>query len=285
MNKGQFKIPIMKKLTILLTVSLTIALGLAGCNSTGETGNTGTMSVAMTDAPANYDAVTVTINSIRVNRQEDAETDSAETDQEAEEDGWVTIMEEPMQVNLLELTNGNRITLGSEEVETGSYQQIRLILGDDNTVTVDGETYALQTPSAQQSGLKLNVDAEVEENASYNLLLDFDAARSIVKQGNGGYLLKPVIRAVHLAESGSLAGSVQPSDFNTNVLAVMDGDTVTSTITGDNGAFEIIGLAPNSNYEVVFDPSSDQYADTTLTGVEVASGETNDLGTIELQSQ
>lgn len=272
----------MKNLLILFTFSLTIFLGFTSCNYTGETGGTGTMSVAMTDAPANYDAVTVTINNIRVNKQEESETDSAETGQE--DQGWKTIMDEPMEVNLLELTNGNQITLGSEEVEAGRYSQIRLILGDNNTVTVDGNTYPLQTPSAQQSGLKLNVDAEVEEGATYNLLLDFDAARSIVQQGNGGYLLKPVIRTVNLAQSGSLAGNVQPSDFNTNVLAVLNGDTVTSTITADNGDFRIVGLAPNSNYEVVFDPASDQYADSTQTGIEVISGEETDLGTIELKS-
>lgn len=273
----------MNKLTLLFTFSLALLFGLTSCDSTGADGGTGTMEVTMTDAPANYDSVNVTINEVRVNKDEDAETDSTESDEEAEEDGWVTIMDQQTKVNLLELTNGNQIILGSQELEAGNYSQIRLILGDDNTVTVDGETYALQTPSAQQSGLKLNVNAEVEEDATYNLLLDFDAARSIVQQGNGGYLLKPVIRAVNLAETGSIIGNVQPTDFNTNVLAVTGDDTVTSTITADNGDFQIIGLQEGT-YDVVFDPSSDQYSDSTQTDIEVTSGEETDLGTIELES-
>lgn len=272
----------MKQISLLLSIILVFFVGFTSCDSTGSDGGTGTMEVTMTDAPANYDSVNVTINSVRVTRDEDTETDGEESDEEAEEDGWVTITDEQMKVNLLELTNGNQIMLGSEELEVGTYSQIRFILGDENTVTVDGETYNLQTPSAQQSGLKLNVDAEVEENTTYTLLVDFDAARSIVQQGNGGYLLKPVLRAVNLAETGSISGNVQPTDFNTHVLAIAGEDTVTSTITADNGDFKIMGLTEDT-YDVAFDPDSDQYADTTVTDVDVTPGEETELDDMQLE--
>ena len=273
----------MKQISLLLTFALTMLVGFTSCDSTNSNGGTGTMEVTMTDAPANYDSVQVTINEVRVRQENDSDSEADETDGESEEDGWVTISDQQMTVNLLELTNGSQVSLGSQELEAGAYSQIRLVLGDENTVTVDGETYPLQTPSAQQSGLKLNVDAEVEENTQYSLLIDFDAARSIVQQGNGDYLLKPVLRAVNLAETGAIVGNVQPTDFNTNVLAVADGDTVTSTITAENGDFEIIGLTEGS-YDVVFDPSSDQYSDSTQTDIDVTVEEDTDLGTIELES-
>lgn len=273
----------MRKLSLLFTFSLAIFLGFTACDSTNGNGGTGTMAVTMTDAPANYDSVMITIDKVRVNKDSNAETDSTESDNEAENDGWVTIQSEPMTVNLLNLTNGNKISLGSKELEAGHYSQVRFILGSNNTVTVDGETYALQTPSGQQSGLKLNVDAEVQENTTYTLLVDFDAARSIVQQGNGGYLLKPVLHATRLEETGSISGAVNPTDFKTNVLAVQDGDTVSSTITTDSGEFKLLGLTPNT-YDVVFDPSSDQYSDSTQTGIDVTAGEETDLGTIELKS-
>lgn len=275
----------MKQLSLLLTISLVTLIGFTGCDSSGSETGTGTMEVVMTDAPAPYDSVHISINEVRVKKEDsdsDSESDNGD-DSDSEENGWKTISNEQMRVNLLELTNGSKISLGSKELESGTYSQIRLVLGENNTVTVDGQTYDLQTPSAQQSGLKLNIDAEVEENTQYSLLVDFDAARSIVEQGNGNYLLKPVLRAVNLAETGSIVGTVQPSDFNTNVLAVMDSDTVTSTITTDNGDFEIIGLKKGT-YEVYFDPSSDQYADSSQTGIEVTAGEETDLGTIELES-
>ncbi|MDZ7681870.1 MAG: DUF4382 domain-containing protein [Fodinibius sp.] len=260
-------------------------MGFTACDSTSSNGGTGTMDVTMTDAPANYDSVHVTINEVRVRHEEDENDDSEgeDADNESKEDGWVTISDQQMRVNLLELTNGSQVSLGSQELESGTYSQIRLILGDDNTVTVDGETHNLQTPSAQQSGLKLNIDADVEEDTQYSLLIDFDAARSIVQQGNGSYLLKPVLRAVNLAETGAITGNIQPTDFKTNVLAVTDDDTVTSTITADNGDFKIIGLTEGT-YDVVFDPSSDQYSDSTQTGIDVTANEDTDLGTIELES-
>lgn len=272
----------MKHLSLLFTITIALVLGFTACDSTRSDGGTGTMEVTMTDAPANYDSVNVTINSVRVHQDTDAETDSTESDEEAEEDGWVTITDDPMKVNLLELTNGNQVSLGSEELEAGTYSQIRFVLGEDNTVTIDGETHQLQTPSAQQSGLKLNVNAEVQENSTYTLLIDFDAARSIVQQGNGGYLLKPVLRAVDIAETGSIAGNVQPSDFQTNVMAISGEDTVTSTITADNGDFKIIGLTAGT-YDVAFDPSNDQYTDSTVTDVEVANSQETVIDDLQLE--
>lgn len=274
----------MKQLSLLLTITLATLIGFTGCDSSGSEVGTGTMAVTMTDAPAPYDSVHVTINEVRVQKEDAGDSESdGENGDGSDDEGWVTVLDQQMTVNLLELTNGSQISLGSKELEAGTYSQIRLILGEQNTVTVDGETYTLQTPSAQQSGLKLQIDADVEENTEYSLLVDFDAARSIVEQGNGNYLLKPVIRAVNLSETGSIVGNVEPSDFNTNVLAVMDEDTVSSTITDDNGDFKIIGLKEGT-YEVVFDPSSDQYADSTQTGIDVTSDEETDLGTIELES-
>lgn len=272
----------MKKLLLLLSFVVTLFLGFTACDSTNDDGGIGTMKVTMTDAPANYDSVNVTINSVRIHRNFDAETDSTESDEEAEEDGWITITDEQMKVNLLDLTNGNQILLGSEELEAGTYSQVRFILGNDNTVTTDGETHQLQTPSAQQSGLKLNVNAEVEENATYTLLVDFDATRSIVQQGNGGYLLKPVLRAVNLAETGSITGNVQPADFKTHVMALSEGDTVASTITADNGDFAIIGLMEGT-YDVTFDPNSDQYTGSTVSDVVVTAGEETVLDDMQLE--
>lgn len=276
----------MKKLSLLFTLIFGLLVGFTACDSTGSDAGTGTMEVTLTDAPAPYDSVHVTINEVRVKKEDDDDSDGSDgddSDGESEEEEWTTISDEQMRVNLLELTNGNQVSLGSEELTAGEYEQIRLILGDDNTVTIDGETHNLQTPSAQQSGLKINIDAEIEEDTEYSLLIDFDAARSIVEQGNGNYLLKPVLRAVNLEETGSIVGNVQPSDFNTNVLAVIDGDTVTSTITTNSGDFKIIGLEEDT-YEVYFDPNSDQYADSTITGVEVNTGEKTELDTVQLES-
>jgi hypothetical protein len=53
----------------------------------------------------------------------------------------------------------------TDTLEISKVQQIRLILGTRNTV-VDGITYPLSTPSAEQSGLKLQVNQTLQEGVS-----------------------------------------------------------------------------------------------------------------------
>lgn len=286
-----------KLLSLPFTFLIALFVGFTACDTTSDTGFTDnsntTIEVKLTDAPANYDAVNIDIQSVRLHKNADAEGDSTASNEEAEEDGWITILEEPMDVNLLDLTNGNDITLGSAELEPGEYSQLRFVLGDGNTVTVDGEVIPLTTPSAQQSGLKLQLDTEIEAGVTYTLLVDFDAARSIVKAGNSGkYILKPVLHAVNLAEAGSISGNVQPAvtdstDVNTHVMAVTNDDTL-STITDENGDYMIMGLLP-ATYDVTFDPESNidslSYADTTVTGVEVIANEEAVIDTVFLNQQ
>jgi hypothetical protein len=67
---------------------------------------------------------------------------------------------------------------------------------------------ALKTPSAQQSGYKINGPFTVPSGASADLLLDFNACKSIVVAGaSGRYLLKPVVTAMAALVSGSIAGT------------------------------------------------------------------------------
>lgn len=272
-----------KSLLLLFALTLISFIGFTACNSGGS--STGQLNVSMTDAPADYEEVNVNIESVSVRYGEDGDNDSngdgddSDGDTDSEEE-WITIMDEPMTVNLLNLRNGNEITLGNKTLETGTYTQIRFILGDNNTIIVDGQTHDLKTPSGQQSGLKLQVDAEIEEDETYQLLVDFDAGQSVVEKGNGEYNLKPVLRAVNVPEAGTIVGAVEPNTFQTYVFAATDDDTL-STYNENSGAFEINALAPGT-YDVTLRPDSDQYQDTTITDVNVLEGDEADLGTIEL---
>lgn len=245
-----------------------------------------TLRVVLTDAPGDFEAVFIDIQEIRVHRTRDAEMDSSESDT-VDHTEWITLTTEPQRVDLLTLRNGTTLTIGEGEIEPGHYNQMRLILGNDNEVVVDGESHYLKTPSAQQSGLKLKLDAEIEAGATYSLLVDFDAARSIVKAGNKRspagikYLLKPVLRAVNLETTGSISGAVEPFDFTTKVYTVIEEDTI-STTTDDEGTFQILGLA-TGNYDLTFEPDSATFRDTTLTDVEVLAGEDTDVGTVVLE--
>lgn len=205
------------------------------------------------------------------------------------ENGWSVISSPNQTYNLLNLTNGAYEVLGDTTLPTGTYQQIRLVLNETgHSVVVDGQTYDMKVPSGAQTGVKLNVNAEIEENITYVLLLDFNAAKSVVKAGNSQsveYLLKPVIRANNKAVTGAIAGTVDPAASEPMVYAIQSSDTLASTIADtSSGEFELIGLEEGS-YDVSIDPRNDNYQSTDTTGVQVTVGETNDLGTIEVSQE
>lgn len=261
------------KLRYLITSIFGILLFVAGC-STAPDSQTGTLEVRMVDAPIDSAiAVNVAINSVQVNNS-------------ATDTGWVTISEPNETYNLLELTNGAYTVLGEEELEPGTYEQIRLILDPEgnNIVFEDSSTAKLFVPSGAQTGVKLNVNAEIEAGFTYTLVLDFNASKSVVKAGHSGkYLLKPVIRATNNAETGKIVGTVLPAEARSQVHAIVDEDTLTTTFADTtNGEFELIGLDEGS-YTVSFEPRNDDYAGQDTTGVEVVVGEANDIETTELE--
>ena len=151
------------------------------------------VNVRMTDAPGNFQQVNVDITGVEFKINNGA---------------TVSLNVHSGVYNLLDFVNGIDTLIASADVPSGSLSQVRLILGTNNTVKVDGVVYPLSTPSAMQSGLKLNVNSTLIAGVVYNLLLDFDANQSVVLTGNGEYQLKPVIRTVSVATSGSIHGSV-----------------------------------------------------------------------------
>lgn len=262
-------------LSIPFALLFTLSLLLASCgdNTVGtEPGGTGTLEVLLHDAPANYEEVNVFIESVEVNNA-DADT------------GWVEINSPQQSYDLLELTNGATEVLGSTQLEAGTYEQIRLILSrDGHNVVVDGTQHNLFVPSGQETGIKLEVNAEIEPDITYTLLLDFDAARSVVERGNQQsgieYLLKPVISASNQAETGNIAGVVEPVDAEPFVYAIANSDTLSSTKADtSDGSFKLIGLE-DGTYTVSIDPTNDSYQSTDTTGVEVTVAETTDIGPI-----
>lgn len=249
------------KLFSVLTVFLTLFIFTA-C-STNEDASKGTLKVSLTDTPANYEQINIEVIQVLVNKYGDAE-DTTGT-------GWEALMSDSMVVNLLDYQNGATLELGEAELEAGRYNQIRLLLGDNNNVVVDGETTPLKTPSAQQSGYKLNVQADVEAGQVYDLVIDFDASQSIVQTGNGGFILKPVLRTVNLQEQASISGTVLPLEAEPFVYAIMGEDTV-GTQPDDEGSFRLVGLGEGT-YNVLFEPTSEAYADSLVEGIELEDGE------------
>lgn len=102
-------------------------------------------------------------------------------------------------VDLLKLQNGVILPLQEVVAPEGiKIQQIRLILKQNGHYAVksDESICALQTPSAQRTGVKIILTNKIafEAGHEYNVLVDFDALKSVVIKGNGDCLLKPVLK-------------------------------------------------------------------------------------------
>src|SRR5690606_4145691 len=112
--------------------------------------------------------------------------------------------------------------------------------------------------------------------------LDFDAAQSIVETGNGKYILKPVIRAIPNAVSGSITGLVLPAEANPKVYAIDGTDTIVA-VTDIAGKFWISGV-PAGTFKIVITPES-PYLEKIIEGVAVETGSVKDIGTITLTQE
>ncbi|KAB2836709.1 DUF4382 domain-containing protein, partial [bacterium] len=208
----------MKKIkkTLCKSLSLLAFATLAACGG----GGTGTLSVGLTDAPTeDYAAVYVTINEIQVHRNGPGSDD---------EGGWQTVAQPNRTYNLLDLTDGVVEGLGEGPLEAGSYSQIRLIIGTapDASPNIlchthpfanyvidadDSEIHELTVPSGEQTGLKIVCagKCDIAENQTTELILDFDAAASVVVAGSSGnYNLKPTIKLLETADFTLVTGRV-----------------------------------------------------------------------------
>lgn len=123
----------------------------------------------------------ITASSVQVNVQ-DAEDDS---------DSWITVVEGPKTFDLVAL-DGVEAVLGESELAAGKYGQIRLEVGQVELVTPDG-SFTARVPG---STLKLVGGFEIEAGAVTGVTIDFDLDRSLVEQGNGGFLFKPVVKLI-----------------------------------------------------------------------------------------
>ncbi len=221
----------------VLACALGLMVSVSACNKDDEkaTGNS-RMEVRLTDAPGDYQKVLIDIQSVEIH------TDANADDKDG---GWTTLGNiHPGVYNLLDFSNGKDTLLAASDLPAGNISQIRLILGPDNSLVLkDGTPKPLKTPSGQQSGLKVKINAQLVSNVTYVVLLDFDASKSIVARGNGDYNLKPVIRTITQAVAGGIRGQVTPAMVGNEIHVI-------ETAAGANGRIDTVGgfTDANGNY-------------------------------------
>ena len=270
------------KTKMILGLFLALALTLTNCSDDQNNTNseeTGRLVVRLTDAPFPYDLVAeanVTIFKVDArlvddgndddetaeeNDEDTDETDSmedAEENVESDDSPFVVLMEEEIDVNLLELTNGVTEQLANVEVPAGSYDLVRVYVRGINVVLTDERVFDLKVPSGEQTGIKVFIKPAltVVGGLSSDLLLDFDVSRSFVAKGSTkkvdgitGFNFKPVVKASNMSIAGTLAGTVLTIEEEMEValegaqISVLAADTVNTTGFSDmDGNYKIMGL-------------------------------------------
>jgi len=258
---------------------LFLLIGLVACGGGGGGGgtSTGTLNLSMTDASSDqFQAIYVTISQVQVHVGGTAEGD------------WQVVLYPEHTYNLLELVNGVMTSLGSAALDAGSYDQLRLILNVDTAddglnilgeqhlypnyfIDQNGDSIPLKVPSGQQTGIKIVGGFDIVAGGATEVILDFDAGRSVVKAGNSGkWLLKPTIKILEtvtnsisghvddgtlpVAESLVSAQQYDAGALDAAVSVVLQG----STLTDADGMYKM--YLPPATYNVVavkdgFDPA------------------------------
>src|SRR4029079_15345369 len=135
--------------------------------------------------------VNVTVSKVRVHQSGSADDKAA---------GWTDItLDAPRTINLLNLNDPTKLnfaleSLGETSLGAGHYTQLRLVLEDNNGnqpsanwIVLTGQNptkIPLETARGIHTGDKLIHQFTVNSGLRVDLLLDFDAFKSIVLTGN-----------------------------------------------------------------------------------------------------
>ena len=166
----------MKSRHILFSATLITLLAYA-CQKE-DTGNS-TLRIRMTDAPTALEEVNIDLQQVNVKFAKDS-------------GGWVSMQTNAGIYNLLDFQNGVDTLIAQGTYPPGDVKEIRLVLGNNNSVKESGQVYPLIIPSGSESGLKIKINKKLRTGLD-SLIIDFDALMSIKKERDN-YKLRPVIK-------------------------------------------------------------------------------------------
>lgn len=214
------KIPLLATL-LAVPFLITACLSSDDSSSTSSEGETGQLSLAITDAPVDRATkAVIEFDRVLLKRRGDGSPFEIEFDDVRE-------------IDLLSLQGSDHEWLLEDEVlPAGRYEWVRLGVLPYDGAKVPGSKLTssylefpadpdlppspkyLEIPSGLQTGLKLQGEFTVPVNEAASFTIDFDLRRSIVTVPRGGnfqdpdFMLKPVVRVLDNAEVGHLEGSL-----------------------------------------------------------------------------
>ena len=278
----------MKKIGLVLSTILFGILFIVACSDNETTTiaeGKGKVNVYLTDAPFPIELVSqtnVTIDKVEIRKQENDSTEAS----------FISIMEEPFEIDLLSLSNGITEQLASVELEAGTYDMIRLHVVDAEVILTNETIFDLKIPRGTSSGLKIKIEPALTINSgeTSDVLLDFDVSKSFVAKGNwkdgmiSGFNFKPVVRCVLLDRAGRIVGTVSDTsnvllpntavNLWTEVNDIEEESLLTTAFTSETGEYQLIGIPQGTYYMTAV---LDSFLTDTIWNVDVLKGESTQI--------
>ena len=200
--------------------------------------------------------------------------------------GWVNLSIRPGVYNILRFRNGLDTLFSNGTLPNARVQKVKLVLGTQNSVMKDGQSFPLRVKSEDREVIANLDDSNFDiSNDQVMFWIDLDAGNSIQVDNSGsgnnnGYRLKSHIKIFSRSRSGSIEGRVLPRAADAIVKAVIGTDTATAIPFDDNGEFKIVGLNAGT-YKLLID-GQNGYQDTTINNVVVRNREDTHVPVITL---
>lgn len=260
-----------------------IFLFAAGCEKENinppEKTRAGILAVKITDSPAKYAALDVEITGVALF---------------SEETGWIKLGTEPRVIGILKLTNGAYAPLTRQNnIKTGHYTKIMVSFGELNKLGLNNnpgfpETGPLMVDLFFEGRKEIVIEInEIVKPSEYTeILLDFDAARSVIENG-GKYFLRPELSVITRPRTGVMGDLESPLALDvTGAIFVTNGTDSLSSYTNKDGKFIIRGMREGLYdviiYPAVFNPHANYPEKILIHGVRITEDQIINLGKIRI---
>lgn len=232
------------------------------------------VNILLIDAPAQWDSVIVEIQGVEIEFVSNGREGEIQK---------LFLPYEPgdKQVDVSQLVGGTALPLARKEMQLGQITGITLRLGPGNSLFQTDNRFPLELPEGQTDYFQ-QIDIDLEQGFSYDLVLDFDLEKSIRMTDSSPltFDFNPTISAYSGIGRGDISGTTVPTELNPVIFAIKDADSV-STHTNSTGNF-LFRLDPGT-YTVFIDPKDSKYKADTIFNVLVETGKVTPIDRIPLQ--
>ncbi len=243
------------------------------CNSNPANSPSDNLTIKIIDAPAAFDQEVIVIRRIDLHKSGSA----AELD-------WRVINGSVTTYDLLKFRNGVSQVAVSTYVPPGSFDAIRLTL-EGSYVWIGGKYILLDLPANVAGGFVISYPLTIADQNVYQLILDFDAYRSVRQTSATTFELYPVVRVQDAAIAGSIAGAVISADSlkpaNCVVSSTVASDEVGTTPDPGTGSFQL-GALPEGTYSIKISSPDSLFQDTTVSAIRVLRLQQTSIGVVRL---